>query len=87
LPPRQGWVGNFRLPQLGIIGLPMTDVDRNPLCQRAAELQQRARDRHGPEAQETSSAGQIPIGEPAAQSQNQPNQDKPFAYLRSVIGG
>lgn len=63
------------------------DVDRNPLCQRAAELQQRARDRHGPEAQGNPSEGQILTGEPAAQSQSQPNQDKPFAYLRSVIGG
>lgn len=63
------------------------DVDRNPLCQKAAELQQRARDRRGSDAQQSASTGQSPTGEPPAQSQSQPSQDKPFAYLRSVIGG
>lgn len=63
------------------------DVDRNPLCQKAAELQQRARDRRGSDAQQNASTGQSLTDESLAQSHNQPEQDKPFAYLRSVIGG
>jgi hypothetical protein len=63
-----------------------TDVDRNPLCQRAAELEQRARDRRASGEQAIVSGGHTAQGSPTAHSQHEDEQEKPFAFLRAVIG-
>lgn len=62
------------------------DVDRNPLCQWAAELQQRARDRRASGEQAIASGGQIAPVEPPAHSQHQADREKPFVFLRPAIG-
>lgn len=65
------------------------DVESNPLCQRAIDMQRRALHKKETAAVENSISARddhsvAPTSEPPAQYS--PTAPKPFAYLRAVIG-
>lgn len=65
------------------------DVDRNPLCQRAADIPRRALQEKAAAATENPLPAQDLLPGAAAPEpvpQAPPSESKPFAYLRSVIG-